>query len=79
MPKSCINIMEYKKQNIGCWVQGQLRKKKKTKQELAGFMGISRQGLDWKILNNSFSYGDLLTIFDFLGSTEEDIIFLLKP
>ena len=78
MPKSCINISEYKKSNIGCWVQGQLRKKKRKKQELAEFMGITRQGLDWKVMNNSFSYQDLLDIFEFFESTNEDILFLFS-
>jgi len=77
MPKVCINKHHYKVNSIGSWVDGQLFKKRLEKKDLADALDITRQGLDWKLRNNSFTYSDLLTIFEFLGSSEEDILFVM--
>ena len=79
MPKVCVNKKQYKVDNIGSWVRGQLFKKKLKKEALREALDITRQGLDWKLLNNSFDYEDLMTIFEFLGSTPEEIVFVMTP
>ena len=78
MPRVCINKKQYKQESIGSWIVGQLFKKKLKKMDLADELDITRQGLDWKLHNNSFDYGDLLTIFEFLESSEDDILFVMK-
>ena len=78
MPKSCINKKQYKAESIGSWVVGQLFKRKLKKTALADELDITRQGLDWKLHNNSFDYPDLLTIFQFLDSTDEEICFVMR-
>ena len=78
MPKVIINKKEYKVQNIGGYVLMWLRRKHKYIRELASELGISQQGLSYKISNNTFSYADLLTIFDYLEVPDEEILMVLK-
>ena len=78
MPRSCINKLQYKQESIGGWVVSQLFKKKLKKSALAEALDITRGGLLWKLRNNSFDYPDLLVIFDFLGSTEEEIVQVMR-
>lgn len=79
MPRVCINKTYYKASSIGGWIVGQFYKKKIKRKVLADELGITPQGLTWKLLNNSFSYSDMLTVFEILGSTDEEICFVMKP
>ena len=78
MPRACVNFKAYKIESIGSWIVGQLFKKRLKKTALAEALDITRQGLDWKLRNNSFDYADLITIFDFLRSTNEEIIQVMR-
>jgi len=78
MPRVCINKKQYKQETIGSWVVGQLFKRKLKKTALANALDITRQGLDWKLHNNTVTYADLLTIFDFFGSTDDEILQVMK-
>ena len=78
MPKVFVNKHQYKVESIGSWIVGQLFKKRLKRGELSKALDITRQGLDWKLQHNSFDYGDLLTIFEFLGSSEDEILFVMK-
>lgn len=79
MPKVCINKQQYKEESIGGWICGQLFTKKMKKKDLAESLGVTCHGLSWKLHHNSFDYSDLLTVFEFLGSTDEEIVFVMKP
>ena len=78
MPKVCINRKQYKEQSIGSWIVGQLFKKKLKRKDLAYELDISAQGLNWKLNNNSFDYGDLLTVFEFLGTSDEEKVSIMS-
>ena len=74
MPKVIINRHEYKVSNIGSWVAMWLRRAGKTMKDLGWELGITHQGVSAKIKNNTFSYSDLLTVFDYLNVPEEEIL-----
>lgn len=78
MPRVNINSKQYKQDSIGSWIVGQLYKKKLKRGDLAQELFISRQGLTWKLQNNSFDFGDMLTVFDFLGSSDDEILRVMK-
>lgn len=78
MPRVCINKKQYKEETIGSWIVGQLFKKNLKKKDLAQSLDITCHGLSWKLHNNSFDYSDLLTIFDFLDSTAEEIVYVMS-
>lgn len=78
MPRSCINKLQYKEESIGSFIVGQLFAKKLKKSALAERLDMTPAGLLWKLRNNSFDYSDLLVIFDFLGSTDEEIVQVMR-
>ena len=78
MPKVIINKHEYKSNTIGSWVVMWLKRAGKFEKDLASELGISQQGASFKIRKNSFTYPDLLTIFDYLEVPEEEILQVMK-
>ena len=78
MPKVIINKHEYKKQNIGSWIYMWVRRSGKHLKDLAPELGVSQQGVSFKIKNNTFSYSDMLTIFDYLEVPDEEILQVMK-
>ena len=78
MPKVCINKQQYKEDSIGSWIVSMLYKKKLTRKALSKELCMTPHGLNWKLRNNSFDYSDLLTIFEFLGATDEEVLFVMK-
>lgn len=78
MPKVIINKKEYRVNDIGNWVVKWLRQSQKREKDLADELLISQPALSYKIKHNSFSYADMLTIFDYLKVPEEEILFVMK-
>ncbi len=77
MPRAYLSRKDRLINNIGAWVDGQIRKYSSRK-EVAEELDITVQALSYKILHNTFTYGDLITIFDVLGTPEDEILELLK-
>ena len=78
MPKVIINKKQYKINDIGAWVVKWLHGAGKRRQDLADELLISQPALTYKIKHNSFSYSDMLTIFDYLNVPENEILFVMK-
>lgn len=78
MPKVIINKLDHKIHSIGPWVVMWLRREHKTMKDLAEELGISQQGVSFKIKTNTFSYGDMLVIFDYLGVPDNEILQVMK-
>ena len=78
MPKSIINKKQYKVNDFGTWVIKWLRRAKKRQKDLADELLITQPALSYKIEHSSFSYGDMLTIIDYLDVPEEEIISVMK-
>lgn len=78
MPRVNINRKQYKVDDFGSWLIGRLHKAKKTEQMLADELDITRQAVSYKIKHCSFSYSDLITVFEFLQITDEEILQVMK-
>ena len=78
MPKSIVNKKEYRVNDIGSWVVKWLHQAGKRQQDLAEELLITTPALSYKIKHNSFSYADMLTIFDFLDVPDIEIIFVMR-
>lgn len=78
MPKIKPFYKRYKVEAIGDWVLGELAKQHKYQRQLAEVLGTTQQGVSYKIANNAFTYEDLLGIFSFLQTSDEQILKLLK-
>ena len=78
MPKSIINKKQYRVDDIGSWVVKWLHKAGKRLTDLADEMLITQPALSYKIKHNTFSYADMLTIFDYLDVPDSEIIHVMK-
>lgn len=78
MPRITELNKQYKVSDIGSWVYGQLKKSNKTQKDLAIALDTTQQAVSKKIKSNSFSYSDLLTIFEFLETPDFEILRLMK-
>ena len=78
MPRVNINQKQYRIDTIGSWLVGMFFQKKKKRKDLAEELGMTVHGLIWKLNNNSFTFGDMLTIFEFFECTDEEILQVMK-
>ena len=61
------------------WLKGAMASEDVTYQQLADYMGVSRQDINYHIREHKpFSYTQLVLIFDFLDVPVEQIAKLLK-
>jgi len=78
MPKVYLTREQYKQENIGAWVVGKLFAERKTFADLGEALGLTRQAACYKAHNNSFSYLDMVRIFDFFKTPDEEILDVMR-
>ena len=64
----------YMANDIGMIVSGLMKKKRISPKEMGSHLGISRQAMNYKIDNNSFTYKDIIIIFHELELSEDEIL-----
>ena len=69
---------QYMVRDIGSNIVGLMFRKGITQKKLASELGITQGGLHYKLMNNAFTYKDLIIIFSQLGLTDEEILRLMK-
>lgn len=74
MPRIAELKPDYMAKDIGIVISGLMKRKKITPKQMGEHLGISRQAMNYKIDNNSFSYKDIIIIFHELELTSEDIL-----
>lgn len=78
MPKLKELKPRYMERDIGIKINEAMSRKKISFQELADELGMTRQGLRYKLDNNGLKYTDLLIIFKHLGLNNREIINLMR-
>jgi len=78
MPRSCVNFHQFKVESIGGYIRGKLFQKNKTVTELAEILGVTRQGMNYKLKENVITYSDLLSIIDFLELSDFEVLDLMR-
>lgn len=80
MPRVTINRKKYMIADLPGWIIGRMHTKKKKQVDIAKEIGITQSALSLRLSQgvDSFSYGDLLTIFKELDATDEEIIRLMR-
>lgn len=78
MPRITAKNKEYKISDLSKYISGEMWAQDITQKEMAYHLGITQQGFGYKLSHNNFSYGDLLTIFDVLGTSEEKKVELMS-
>ena len=62
------------------WIVGKMHKKKLRQTDVAKEIGITQPAMSQRLGQDldSFTYGDLLTLFKVLEATDEEILRLMK-
>lgn len=71
MPRVALSKIQYKPKDFVKWLAGEMRVKKIYQKDIARWLGVSRQAVVRKMRDYTFSYLDMLTIFDELGTDKE--------
>ena len=78
MPRSYVSREQYKQDTIGAWVIGMLKKEHLTFADLGEALGVTKQAACYKAHNNSFSYLDMVRIFDLFESPNEEVLQVMR-
>lgn len=78
MPRVLIKKKEYKASDLSKWIVVRMYELGVRQRELGELLGISQPRLSEKLKKNQFSYEDLLTVFQRLKATDEDILKIMK-
>ncbi len=83
MPRVAIKKKQYMITDLSRWIVGKMREKNLRQVDIAGFLGLNQQSVSARIQNglkgkDSFSQGELITLFKELEATDEEILRLLK-
>ena len=74
MPKVIINKHDFMSRDIGNKVVMWLRRSGRTIKDLAPELGVTAQGAAYKVRTSTFTYADMLTIFDYLEVPDEEVL-----
>ena len=78
MPRVTLNRRKYKVSDISKWLVGKLYEKGLHQVDIANWIGISQPSLSARLKKGLFTYEELLTIFNKLEVTDEEILRLMK-
>lgn len=87
MPRVMIKKRDYKLKDLKSWICGQMHTHGLKQKDVARRLGISQQAFSTRIKvtpggkgreSDPFSYGDLLTLFELFGTTDEEKLHLLR-
>ena len=78
MPKAYITLQQQKNNELAALIYGSMKVNGITQSGLARALGISQPGVSDKLRRKSFSYEDLVTIFDVCGLTDEQIVSVMR-
>lgn len=80
MPRVAIKKKDYMIRDLPGWISGRMFVKKLKQTDIAPKLNITQPRLSQMLHEekDSFTYGDLLTIFKELDATDEEIIRLMR-
>lgn len=80
MPRVAINKKKYMIADLPGWIIGRMHKKKLKQSEIAKSINIGQPALSLRLSSekDTFTYGDLLTLFRELEATDEEILHLMR-
>lgn len=78
MPRVAELKPQYMAKDIGSNIVGLMFRKKVSQTKLASELGITQGGLHYKLMNNAFTYKDLIIIFHQLDLSDDEIVRLMK-
>lgn len=77
MPRVRLSRIQNKPKDFCRWLAGEMQVKQIRQQDIAEWLGVSQMAISKKLKNYSFTYTDMLTIFDELKTEKEEQIKIL--
>lgn len=80
MPRVTLKKKEYMIADLPGWIAGRMHRKKLRQEDVAKTIGIKQPSFSERLSKGGdvFSYGDLLTLFEELDATDEEILRLMR-
>ena len=77
MSKVYLTNSSKKKNSLRHYILDEMKDQKFTQSDMGRYLGLTQQAFSYKVRNSSFSYTELLTIFDVLKTPNETKVDLL--
>ena len=78
MPRVSLNKKKYKLKDLPEWIAGKLFSMGLHHKDAAEWIGLSPPAFCIRMKNGMFSYEEMLTLFDQLHATDEEILRIMK-
>ena len=78
MPRVHLKKKDYKVNDFCKWLKGKLASEGISQTELAEVINLTQPTISYKIKTGQFDLKEIITIFDFLKATDEEIIKAVK-
>lgn len=78
MPRVSLGKKKYKISDFSKFVIGEMYAHDFTQQKMSQLLDCSQQTFSYKLKNNTFTYADVLTIFDTFKTEDKEIIKLMR-
>lgn len=78
MPRGYINAKQYRKTDLIKYLVGEMDAKHISQAQMGRVIGLSQQGFSYKKKTAEFTFTELLLIFNYLKTPDEQIIKLMK-
>lgn len=78
MPRVSINKKKYKLKDFSEWLVGRMNSMDLRQADVADMLGISQPAFSQRLKKSMFDLSEILTLFEKLKATEEEILRLMK-
>lgn len=78
VPRVRIKRKDYKISDFSKWIAGKMLENGMNQTEMGALIGISQPAFQNRLKKGLFSYDDVLTLFEKLKATDEEILSLMK-
>lgn len=78
MPRVAIKKKDYMASDMAKWLVGKMYENGLRQQDLAKMIGISQPAFSVRLKNGEFSYRELITLFENLKVTDEEVLKIMK-
>lgn len=78
MPRVQINRKKYMVTDLRRWIIGQMRVMHVNQEEMGKVIGVNQSGFSKRLSKGKFDHVELISIFERLEATDEEILRLMK-
>lgn len=78
MPRVAIKKKQYKCSDLTKYIRTELYERDMSQADLGELLKVTQQDISYKLKRNMFTYEELITIFEALNTSDEDILRIMK-